>query len=252
MRYYVTIDTETTGLDPAVHSLLNLSAVVTNEGGAVLDVYNTFISPPQGAVISPQAMEVNGLDIAKIQSSGAPLPALAMFEFDKYLKDIRGQEIINPTATERGKVVYENEIYLVAHNMLFDGGFIQTNMRQAEIDPWMFRRQLDTYTFGFAVHGKLMSLKALAEAEGVAQLREHRATNDALTTSTVFHSLRKKLGVHLTPTITYIPPTPTITYIPPYIPQPYPYSPWTNIPNTTPVFPQTICSAASDQSHRCS
>jgi DNA polymerase III epsilon subunit-like protein len=63
---YLIIDTETTGLHPARHGLIELAAAALDEKLAVLETFQADVCPPEGCEIDPEAMQVNGFTRERI------------------------------------------------------------------------------------------------------------------------------------------------------------------------------------------
>jgi DNA polymerase-3 subunit epsilon len=82
----------------------------------------------------------------------------------------------------------------VAHNITFDYGFIEANLRRYGIEHKMHYHKLDTLALAFGVlqnnddMGKL-SLRALCEKYGIENKKAHSAFADAYATYEVFKKL---------------------------------------------------------------
>lgn len=63
---YLIIDTETTGLHPARHGLIELAAAALDEKLAVLETFQADVCPPEGCEIDPEALQVNGFTRERI------------------------------------------------------------------------------------------------------------------------------------------------------------------------------------------
>lgn len=64
---YLIIDTETTGLHPARHGLIELAAAALDEKLAVLETFQADVCPPEGYELDPEAMQVNGFTPERIK-----------------------------------------------------------------------------------------------------------------------------------------------------------------------------------------
>lgn len=60
-------DTETTGLDPSLHSIIQLSAVFIRDGEPI-DSINLFMQPFSFLNISPEALQVHNITLDQLQS----------------------------------------------------------------------------------------------------------------------------------------------------------------------------------------
>lgn len=65
---YLVIDTETTGLSPYKHGLIQLAALALDREMQVLDKYCQYVKPPSDKEIDEQAMQINGISQAQIES----------------------------------------------------------------------------------------------------------------------------------------------------------------------------------------
>jgi DNA polymerase III epsilon subunit-like protein len=63
---YLILDTETTGLHPARHGLIELAAAALDEKLAVLETFQADVCPPESCELDPEAMQVNGFTRERI------------------------------------------------------------------------------------------------------------------------------------------------------------------------------------------
>jgi DNA polymerase III subunit epsilon len=81
----VCLDTETTGLDPAKHDIIQLAAVALDAATLVqLDSFGMFIRPARPENADPKALAVNGLSLAWLVEHGQDQAAVAE-AFDKWV-----------------------------------------------------------------------------------------------------------------------------------------------------------------------
>lgn len=171
----VFIDTETTGLDPAHHSILSV-AIGNKELG-----YSTFrFQPNPDMIIDPKAMEVNNIDLNSVW--------------------------IDQTDTFKQHLEYLlerfGELEPVGHNYQFDMGFLYQVIGKKGYSRYFSRRYVDTmivakfiddslkecvdhppiHTFGY-------SLSALCKTYGYENEYEHTSEGDARATEAIYHSL---------------------------------------------------------------
>ncbi len=98
---FVGFDTETTGLSPVAHRLVELSAVKFQLDGSVISTFSQLIDPE--CPIAPEATAVHGITDRMVQ--GMPTYREAIPAFLEWLK---GENVV-----------------LVAHNASFDLGFLE-------------------------------------------------------------------------------------------------------------------------------
>jgi DNA polymerase-3 subunit epsilon len=153
----VALDTETTGLDPALgHGLVEV-ACVTLEGGVIGEAWSTLVNP--GRPIPPDASAVHGITDAMVQS--AP----------------RGAEVA--AEVRRRCAAWP----LAFHHAAFDLPFLAALMRKAGQPP-LLNPVIDTLGLArslFDSGGN--ALGTLAARFGLPPEPAHRALGDALTTA---------------------------------------------------------------------
>jgi len=63
-RRIAVVDTETSGLDPNVHALLEVAVIILEPKSlTVVEEFSSLVFPRLGAVLDPEAMKVNGLTL---------------------------------------------------------------------------------------------------------------------------------------------------------------------------------------------
>jgi DNA polymerase-3 subunit epsilon len=167
------IDIETTGLDYEKGEIIELGVVIAElRDGAltVTDEIDLKIAPKHIETADAQALRINGYNEAEWIFAVSIEEALKLF--------------VERTA---GAV-------FVAHNITFDYGFIEANLRRYGIEHKMHYHKLDTLALAFGVlqnnddMGKL-SLRALCEKYGIENKKAHSAFADAYATYEVFKKL---------------------------------------------------------------
>src|SRR5437667_12777984 len=113
MEYRVALDTETGGIDPATHSLLELALVVMDDRGTIFDEYDTQVKPKDGLYrVAPKALEINNIDLREHAKQGASIEVVAD-EMVRFLDGYRYQGA---------------PLILVGWNVNFDRGFLQQQL----------------------------------------------------------------------------------------------------------------------------
>lgn len=167
------IDIETTGLDYEKGEIIELGVVIAElRDGALMvtDEIDLKIAPKHIETADAQALRINGYNEAEWIFAVSIEEALKLF--------------VERTA---GAV-------FVAHNITFDYGFIEANLRRYGIEHKMHYHKLDTLALAFGVlqnnddMGKL-SLRALCEKYGIENKKAHSAFADAYATYEVFKKL---------------------------------------------------------------
>ncbi len=193
MPKLLVIDTETGGLDPQIHSILTLGAVVW-EDGRITDEIELLIAEPE-IVAGPVALEMNKIDLAKHKRVARP-PAEAMALFWAFLT----RHFSDSSRKER--------IQLAGHNIYFDIGFLQRFFRlrlaTADYERTFSHRVLDTAAvLRFLILAKKLPLSEAGLSEACKFFRikfpphkRHTAKEDARATAKL---LTKLIEVASTP-----------------------------------------------------
>jgi DNA polymerase-3 subunit epsilon/ATP-dependent DNA helicase DinG len=161
MRTLVSLDIETTGLDPERDAILEIG-IVAFRGEEVLDEYEAIIDP--GRPIPHKITELTGITDAMVRAQGRSLG-----------EGVReSQRVIGNCA-------------IIGHNVQFDLGFFRKLKYPPQFanNPW-----LDTFELASILvpHAGRYSLGALAAELGITLTDAHRALNDARAT---FHLYTK-------------------------------------------------------------
>ncbi|MCL4507416.1 MAG: exonuclease domain-containing protein [Chloroflexi bacterium] len=159
MRTFVSLDLETTGLDPERDAIIEIG-IVRFRGDEIVEDWSSLINP--GREIPPKIEELTGITNAMVRESGIPL--------------YRG-------LSEAQRVI--GNLPIVGHNVMFDVSFMR-RQRMLAANP-----TIDTFELaGILIpHAGQYSLSALANELGIELTDAHRALNDAYTT----HQLYLKL-----------------------------------------------------------
>lgn len=170
----VFLDVETTGLDHAVHEILEVAAIrVTADLDHVLATYSTKVTPARLHTASPEALAVNGY-APETWTDSIPLV----------------DALIALWPLLEGAVP-------AGHNVGFDLGFLEAAAR--EMGQWKLPtdyHRLDTASLGWllvtAGDSTSWSLGAVCDALGVKRDREHTALDDALAALQVARCVRER------------------------------------------------------------
>lgn len=169
------VDIETTGLDSEKGEIIELGVVIAklkDDTLTVIDELDLKIAPKHIETADAQALRINGYNEADWIFAVSIEDALATF-----IKKTEGA-------------------IFVAHNITFDYGFIEANLKRYGLENKMHYHKLDTLAMAFGIlqnnddMGKL-SLRALCEKYGVQNKKAHSAFADAYATYEVFKNLLK-------------------------------------------------------------
>ncbi len=160
-RVYVSLDIETTGLDPERDVILEIGAV-RFKGSRVLDTYDVLVDP--GRPIPYKIQQLTGI-----------MPA-----------DIKGAPALQAVLPELGRFVGNNPI--VGHNISFDLGFLRKQgifQQNTSIDTFELASILLPHASRYSLTALLKHLEVELPPEGQA----HRALDDAQATRHLFEAL---------------------------------------------------------------
>ncbi|ADV65707.1 3'-5' exonuclease [Deinococcus maricopensis] len=167
------LDTETGGMDPAVHPLLTVGLVTLQDGEITRPLHLRVRHDTY--TVDPEAMRVNGIDLLTHHDEAHPPAEVAA--------------AIRAYAAEVGRVM------LGGHNFAFDLGFLRTLLPDRSR---VFRcGHVDTKTTAqFLIHAGILpkkvgtALDQLAKHFGI-EYQAHDALEDARTTAIVYNEFLK-------------------------------------------------------------
>jgi len=162
------VDVETTGLFPFSGDRICEVGIVSAQGDAILETYQTLVNPQRP--ISPGAARVNGLSDLDV-CQAPPFAEIA----DQVLARIEGK-------------------ILVCHNAPFDLGFLSAEFSYLG-HSWQPAGVVDTLDLCRQYYRfRSNSLSAVAAQLGIETPQAHRALGDALTTFQVFRRIQRQLA----------------------------------------------------------
>ncbi len=184
----VVVDLETGGFDAQKHALLELAAVVLDidSNGKLYRKHtiHSHIKPFDGAKIDPEALKVNGIQPnhpLRIAKSEKQALEELFASLKKSLQETRCTRAI-----------------MVAHNAMFDLGFLQAAVERCKIknSPFHSFSTFDTVTLGGVMTGQTV-LARIAEECGLDYdtKKAHGAKYDAELTADIFCQLTNRWTV---------------------------------------------------------
>ena len=167
MREYVTLDLETTGLEPKRDRIIEIGAVKVSNG-VVIGEYTTLIDPQ--LEIPEQISKLTGISNDMVQ--GKPLIQKVIGEFLEFCGDLP----------------------LLGHNILFDYSFVKHQAVNCGLE--FEKEAVDTLKIARAVLSDLpsRSLQNLRQHFEIPQGDAHRALEDARTTYHLYERLFQEYG----------------------------------------------------------
>jgi len=175
------LDTETTGLEPLEHEIIEIAFVLEevpenpNEVGKIIRTWESKIRPHHLRAASPRALEVNGYTAEAW--AGAP-----------FFADV-ADEIVD---------ILSRAACLIGHNPKFDTGFLAAAFRREGMNPRIPYHQIDTVTSAYEAWlwngtGPKLSLDNLRAHIGLPIAKSHSALKDALDCRRVLYAARSAL-----------------------------------------------------------
>ena len=167
MREYVTLDLETTGLEPKRDRIIEIGAVKVSNG-VVIGEYTTLIDPQ--LEIPERISKLTGISNDMVQ--GKPLIQKVLGEFLEFCGDLP----------------------LLGHNILFDYSFVKHQAVNCGLE--FEKEAVDTLKIARAVLSDLpsRSLQNLRQYFEIPQGDAHRALEDARTTYHLYERLFQEYG----------------------------------------------------------
>lgn len=155
-RPLVILDTETTGLEPTIHEIIEVACLQVTPEFDVVTTYESKIRPENLESADPRALEINGFTPEEWE--GAPSLVTVMTT----LAELTGGCI------------------LVGHNIKFDIAFLEESMRRVGVTPNWHWTAFDSKTVAWTILRKEvhnLGLDNLCEHLGI-DIPGHRALND--------------------------------------------------------------------------
>ncbi|MGV3539740.1 MAG: exonuclease domain-containing protein [Rufibacter sp.] len=175
----VFVDTETGGLDSAVHSLLSVAFLIW-ENGVFLDKREFHINDGK-LFANPEALKINKIDL-EFHKSISLSPRDALYEINIFLNKY---------------FPLEEKITLCGHNIFFDLSFLKTFWKKNNHDfsKRFSHRYIDTssilhflYLTG-KVNSKIISSQAAFDFFKIKIQNRHSALGDVIATAELFNKL---------------------------------------------------------------
>jgi DNA polymerase III epsilon subunit-like protein len=165
------VDTETTGLNPNIHELLDVAIVRQRPDGTLMDEWSSKVSPTNIETAEDIALQVNGYKDHPEKWSGAPAFADIVAEIVTRLDDC----------------------ILVGHNVGFDLDFLQAAVTRAGNTARLPYHKIDTVTLAWehlVPQGLTsLSLDTIREFWGWSKDGAHSALVDAQDARRVYNCL---------------------------------------------------------------
>lgn len=156
----IILDIETTGLDPASHSMVSLGAVDYDTGDEFYEECCVY----HNSIIDPLALKVNGMTETQCRDCSTKAPPYGPYM--KFMVWAKGREQLLA-----GQQVGSFDIPFLEH----------IHRREGIVPTWQFGyRSVDLHSVAFAKLGKSLSLDGILQAVGLApEPKPHNALTGA-------------------------------------------------------------------------
>lgn len=172
------IDTETTGLNPDIHEIVELALIVCKQVAVpgrgpkieIVKEYEWKIKPAHIELAQEDALRINGYNETDW-----------MFAYD-----------LRPVIEEFAKAT--QSCTFVSHNLAFDYPFVMNAFKKSEVDSKMHYAKIDTISVAFArlydvTTATAFSLRALCELFKIENSKAHTALADTRALVAIYKKL---------------------------------------------------------------
>ncbi len=183
------IDTETTGLNPNEHGIIEIAAIIEQSGTIIDEIVLEFnpLSYNKPIIVTPEALEINGRsekDFPKLPNS--------VRQFRKFIRFLNKH--IDPFDKN-------DKLKVIGYNVQFDIGFLEAWFKDNGNDfygSYFYRKELDVFAlvkhlthFGL-IDTKDEKLGTICDHFGIEHGEKHTAKADIVATRELYQVLRKK------------------------------------------------------------
>ena len=164
---WIVFDTETTGLNAAEKTIIEIAAVKM-KGREIIDEWTELIDP--GVEFSAKITELTHITNEMVRGKRKLAEVLADFR------------------------AFVGDGVLVAHNAEFDLGFLKASAKRLDLEPWT-NVSLDTLSLARKLypHEKAYRLGSLAKKFDVDLINAHRALDDTVALAKIYQHMLKEM-----------------------------------------------------------
>lgn len=169
------VDTETTGLDPTKHELLEVAAIrCSPDGQSIISAYEAKLKPLHIETAEPKALQINGYTPEEWTDEKCVAPEIVVDNLQKMA--------VNTV--------------LIGQNVSFDEGFLSPLFTTRNMKPPWGYHKVDTVALAWPLflHTSMegLSLAKICAFLGVAQMPTHRAAADVAACREIYLRLMAK------------------------------------------------------------
>ena len=168
------IDTETTGLYSDENGITQISILIEDQTGEIIDTFNEYIRPDKSCIITQEALDIQGITREDLQT-------------DKYQ-----EEKIVAAALKKFLHKYQNyKMTIIGYNVGFDIGFIDSFLDRNNIDYSLYQYDnIDVLEIVRSYHLNMYnSLTNACDYFGVELSNAHNSLGDVTATRELYHKI---------------------------------------------------------------
>ena len=187
-QHVLGMDTETSGLDPTRHGIVELGAMAEDYQKNPAGEFHTYVNPGN-VEFDPDAMKANKISMDAIKSAPHIKDVLPSF-----MDFMRQHSHFREGVNDSGNAYRVPNTHTVGHNLYFDldhltHAFRQYHPKLAEEFNNLTRHKHDTQQFSPAAD-KQRTLHGLGKLYGIENANQHSALGDVRQTLDVYHHQR--------------------------------------------------------------
>ena len=179
---YLFCDTETSGIDPSKHGVIQISGLIDIDG-EVQETFDIKVQPFKNQLISKESMKINGVTVEDLQNHLLPQEG-----YDSLIK------IFSKYVSKFDKT---DKFFLVGYNSNFDDTFLRkffSNCGDEYYGSWIWWPSIDVATFAAEFLKEERSkfpnfkLSTVAKALGIVvdETKLHEALYDSILTRSIY------------------------------------------------------------------
>jgi DNA polymerase-3 subunit epsilon len=182
---YLFCDTETSGIDPSKHGVIQIAGIVDIDG-EIQETFDIKIQPFKNQLLSKESMEINGVSIEDLKGYNKPQEGYAKFT-----------EILSKYVSKFDKT---DKFFLVGYNSTFDDTFLRQffiNCGDNYYGSFIWWPTIDVAPFALEFlkeeRAKFSNFKlaTVAKAFGIQvdESRLHEALYDSILTRSIYRKI---------------------------------------------------------------
>ena len=171
------IDTETTGLESTENGITQISILIEDEKGKIIDTFDEYIRPADECIITITALEIQGITREDLKTDKYQEEKIVADKLQKFLEKYQ-----------------EHDLNIIGYNVPFDLGFLDSFLERNNINfDINSHRNTDVLEMVRSYHLNMYnSLTNACCYFGVNLENAHNSLGDVTATRDLYHKLTKK------------------------------------------------------------